>query len=78
MYYGSEFSGRFMGWRAYHHHVQINFSRPGKPTDRFIREELQRIAAGRYLNVHWFGEAREKLSWRVDYNVSRLTKVSRT
>jgi hypothetical protein len=30
---GSEFSGRLMDLWAYHHGVQIDFSRPGKPTD---------------------------------------------
>ena len=31
--HGSEFCSRLVDLWAYHHHVQIDFSRPGKPTD---------------------------------------------
>lgn len=35
---GSEFSGRMLDLGAYHHGVQIDFRRPGKPTDNFFIE----------------------------------------
>jgi putative transposase len=35
---GSEFSGRLLDLWAYHHKVQLDFSRPGKPTDNSFVE----------------------------------------
>jgi putative transposase len=72
---GSEFSGRLMDLWAYHHHVQIDFSRPGKPTDNSFVESFNGSLRDECLNVHWFetiDEAAEKIeAWRVDYNESR-------
>lgn len=72
---GSEFSGRMMDLWAYHHHVQIDFSRPGKPTDNSFVESFNGSLRDECLNVHWFetiDEAKQKIeAWRVDYNESR-------
>jgi putative transposase len=72
---GSEFSGRLMDLWAYHHGVQIDFSRPGKPTDNSFVESFNGSFRDECLNVHWFEsleEAREKIeTWRIDYNDSR-------
>ena len=60
---------------AYHHHVQIDVSRPGKPTDNSFVESFNGSLRDECLNVHWFetiDEAKEKIeAWRVDYNESR-------
>jgi putative transposase len=60
---------------AYHHHVQIDFSRPGKPTDNSFVERFNGSLRDECLNVHWFetiDEAKEKIeAWRVDYNECR-------
>jgi putative transposase len=72
---GSEFSGRTLDLWAYHHGVQIDFSRPGKPTDNCFIETFNGSLRDECLNVHWFEsveEAKEKIeAWRCDYNESR-------
>jgi putative transposase len=72
---GSEFSGRLMDLWAYHHGVQIDFSRPGKPTDNCFVETFNGSLRDECLNVHWFesmNDAKAKIeAWRLDYNVSR-------
>jgi transposase InsO family protein len=72
---GSEFSGRMMDLWAYHHGVQIDFSRPGKPTDNSFVESFNGSFRDECLNVHWFEYlegAREKIETsRIDYNDSR-------
>jgi putative transposase len=72
---GSEFSGRLLDLWAYHHGVQIDFSRPGKPTDNCFIETFNGSLRDECLNVHWFEsmeEARAKIeAWRQDYNESR-------
>jgi len=51
---GSEFSGRLLDLWAYHHGVQIDFSRPGKPTDNCFIETFNGSLRDECLNVHWF------------------------
>jgi putative transposase len=72
---GSEFSGQMMDLWAYHHGVQIDFSRPAKPTDNAFIESFNGSLRDECLNVHWFKsleDAREKIeAWRIDYNESR-------
>ena len=72
---GSEFSGRLLDLWAYHHGVQIDFSRPGKPTDNCFIETFNGSLRDECLNVHWFEsleDAKEKIEgWRRDYNESR-------
>ena len=72
---GSEFAGKLFDLWAYHQKTQIDFSRPGKPTDNCFVETFNGSFRDECLNVHWFetiDEAREKIeAWRVDYNESR-------
>jgi putative transposase len=72
---GSEFSGKLMDLWAYHHGVQIDFSRPGKPTDNGHVESFNGSLRDECLNVNWFetlAEAQEKIElWRVEYNDTR-------
>ena len=72
---GSEFSGRLLDLWAYHHGVQIDFSRPGKPTDNCFIETFNGSLRDECLNVNWFEsleDAKEKIEgWRRDYNESR-------
>ncbi len=60
---------------AYHHKVEIAFSRPGKPTDNAFVESFNGTLRDECLNVHWFtslADAREQIErWRVEYNESR-------
>ena len=72
---GSEFSGKLFDLWAYHNKVQIDFSRPGKPTDNCFIETFNGSLRDECLNVDWFetiDEARIKIeSWRINYNESR-------
>jgi len=72
---GSEFSGRLFDLWAYHQKAQIDFSRPGKPTDNCFIESFNGSFRDECLNVNWFetiDEAKEKIeAWQVDYNESR-------
>ena len=60
---------------AYHYGVQLDFSRPGKPTDNCYVETFNGSVRDECLNVHWFEtleDARAKIeAWRIDYNDSR-------
>jgi putative transposase len=71
----SEFSGKLFDLWAYHNKVQIDFSRPGKPTDNCFIETFNGSLRDECLNVNWFetiDDARTKIeSWRIDYNESR-------
>ncbi len=72
---GSEFTSQVMDLWAYHHKVEIAFSRPGKPTDNAFVESSNGTLRDECLNVHWFtslADAREQIErWRVEYNESR-------
>jgi len=72
---GSEFTGQMFDLWAYHHGVQIDFSRPPKPTDNSFVESFNGSLRDECLNVHWFEsieEAKERIEdWRRDYNESR-------
>jgi putative transposase len=72
---GSEFSGRLLDLWAYRHHVHIDFSRPGKPTDNCFVESFNGALRDECLNLHWFesiDEAKAKIeAWRIEYNESR-------
>lgn len=72
---GSEFTSQVMDLWAYHHKVEIAFSRPGKPTDNAFVESFNGTLRDECLNAHWFTsltDAREQIErWRVEYNESR-------
>ena len=72
---GSEFASRIMDLWAYGNKVQIDFTRPGKPTDNGHVESFNGSLRDECLNSHWFlslEDARSKIeSWRIEYNESR-------
>ncbi|MGF6292964.1 transposase InsO family protein [Paraburkholderia youngii] len=72
---GSAFSGRLLDMWAYHYKVQIDFSRPGKPTDNSFIETFNGSFRDECLNLHWFEsvaeDKREIEAWRRDYNETR-------
>ncbi len=72
---GSEFASRIVDLWAYHHRVQIDFSRPGKPTDNAFIESFNGTFRDECLNTAWFNsiaEAKIEIeAWRCDYNESR-------
>lgn len=72
---GSEFTSQAMDLWAYQVGVQIDFSRPGKPTDNAYVESFNGALRAECLDAHSFttlGEAKQVIeAWRQEYNGSR-------
>jgi len=72
---GSEFISKALDQWAYLNGVQLDFSRPGKPTDNGLIEAFNGRLRQECLNESWFlslEDAREKVeSWRQQYNKER-------
>lgn len=75
MYYGSEFISKVMDKWAYERGIELDFSRPGKPTDNAKVESFNGRFRQECLNQHWFlslDDARRKINeWRRYYNEIR-------
>lgn len=69
---GSEFVSKALDKWAYENKVELDFSRPGKPTDNPFIESFNGSLRDECLNTNWFlslQDAREKLeAWKKDYN----------
>lgn len=72
---GPEFAGRLLDQWAYLNKVELDFSRPGKPTDNAYIEAFNSRLRQECLNASWFlsmDDARTRInSWRADYNETR-------
>lgn len=72
---GPEFAGRLLDQWAYHNGVELDFSRPGKPTDNAYVESFNARLRSECLNASWFlslEDAAEKLrQWRTEFNTER-------
>jgi len=72
---GPEFISKDLDRWAYWNHVELDFSRPGKPSDNALVEAFNSRFRQECLNQHWFmsiEDARSKLSaWQLDYNTER-------
>lgn len=72
---GSEFISKAMDKWAYEHGVELDFSRPGKPTDNAQVESFNGRFREECLNAHWFlslNDAKRKIeAWRRYYNEVR-------
>lgn len=55
---GGEFTGRLVDLWAYHQGVRIDFSRPGKPTDKAYIETFNGSFVDECLNLRWFASNR--------------------
>jgi len=51
---GSEFISKAMDHWAHEHQVELDFSRPGKPTDNAKIESFNGRLRQECLNAHWF------------------------
>ncbi|KVE40092.1 integrase [Burkholderia sp. TSV86] len=51
---------RLLDMWAYHYKVQIDFSRPGKPTDNSFIETFNGSFRDECLNLHWFESLAER------------------
>lgn len=69
---GTEFTSKALDAWAYWNHVQLDFSRPGKPVDNCLIEAFNGSLRRECLSQHWFAslaEAQQILeAWRDDYN----------
>ncbi|MDP9354570.1 MAG: IS3 family transposase [Chloroflexota bacterium] len=69
---GPEFISKALDAWAYQNGVQLEFSRPGKPTDNAFAESFNGHFRAECLDQHWFAsleEARQIIeAWRVEYN----------
>ena len=69
---GSEFTSKAMDQWAYFNKVELDFSRPGKPTDNPFIESFNGKFRAECLNQNWFlsvAGVRDKIeAWRQDYN----------
>mgnify|MGYP000464330785 CR=1 FL=1 len=72
---GPEFAGRMLDQWAYLNKVELDFSRPGKPTDNAYIEAFNSRLRRECLNASWFlsmADARARIEdWRTDYNHNR-------
>lgn len=72
---GPEFTGKVMDRWAYDLGIELDFSRPGKPTDNAAVESFNGRLRQECLNENWFlslSDAREKIEeWRRFYNQVR-------
>ena len=72
---GPEFTSRILDQWAYLNGVELDFSRPGKPTDNAFIESFNGRFRQECLNENWFlslEDAQEKIgNWRKHYNGDR-------
>ena len=72
---GPEFASRLLDHWAYLNGVEIDFSRPGKPTDNAFIEAFNARLRAECLNASWFlslADARQRMEeWRCHYNNER-------
>ena len=72
---GPEFTSKRLDQWAYLNGVEMDFSRPGKPTDNAMIEAFNARLRAECLNESWFlslEDAREKIEeWRRHYNGER-------
>ncbi len=72
---GTEFTSKALDHWAYWNKIQLDFSRPGKPTDNAHIESFNGTLRRECLSQHWFinvEDARLTLEkWRDDYNKFR-------
>jgi len=72
---GSEFVSKVMDKWAYERGIELDFSRPGKPTDNAMVESFNGRLRQECLNEHWFmslSDAADKIeAWRRFYNEAR-------
>jgi putative transposase len=72
---GTEFTSKALDAWAYWNHVELDFSRPGKPSDNAFAESFNATVRRECLSQHWFrdvDEARRILAaWKEEYNNER-------
>ena len=73
--HGTEFTSKALDQWAWENGIQLDFTRPGKPTDNGQCESFNGRLRDECLNVNEFesiDQARQKIeAWRIDYNEQR-------
>ena len=73
--HGTEFTSKALDQWAWENGIQLDFTRPGKPTDNGLCESFNGRLRDECLNVNEFesiDQARQKIEvWRIDYNEQR-------
>lgn len=73
--HGTEFTSRALEAWAFYRGVQLDFTRPGRPTDNAVIESFNGWMRDECSNVHQFlslSDAQAKIeAWRRDYNERR-------
>lgn len=72
---GPEFISKSLDWWACFNGVELDFSRPGKPTDNALIESFNGKFRQECLKQHWFlswEDTQERIAgWRAHYNEDR-------
>ncbi len=72
---GTEFTSEALDQWAYNNRIELDFSRPGKPTDNSFVESFNASVRKELLNTSWFDTIlavrRAARSWRREYNEFR-------
>lgn len=72
---GTEFTSTTVDHWAYWNHVEMDFSRPGKPGDNAVNEAFNGVVRRECLSQHYFLDLREAArvleAWRMEYNNER-------
>lgn len=72
---GTEFTAEALDQWAYNNRIELDFSRPGKPTDNAFAEAFNASVRKELLNTSWFDTLetarRAARSWRREYNEVR-------
>lgn len=72
---GTEFTAEALDQWAYNNRIELDFSRPGKPTDNAFAEAFNASVRKELLNTSWFDtlEAARRAAqlWRIEYNEVR-------
>jgi putative transposase len=72
---GTEFTAEALDQWAYNNRIELDFSRPGKPTDNAFAESFNASVRKELLNTSWFDTLetarRAARLWRKDYNEIR-------
>jgi putative transposase len=73
--HGTEFTSRALDFWAWENKVQLDFTRPGKPTDNGLCESFNGRLRDECLNTHEFESLEQAKriieAWRRDYNDHR-------
>jgi transposase InsO family protein len=73
--HGTEFTSKALDQWAWENGVQLDFTKPGKPTDNGLCESFNGRLRDECLNVNEFtsiDEAKQRIeAWRIDYNQHR-------